>query len=190
MTNILRVFVLGFMLFAPNIFAEETVISDLERGYNQYLRTCIACHDMQMISRNELKDLNFQQTPLPSKPLIERNNLIKQQDLSLLYKQKGYKYEMLEDFFVNFTNHPNVGYHNDITDEALLQYIHWANKPYQHTARSLGILSLIYLSAMLIVWSFWAFKLHRRVIRRYDRYDVPNFPDDAPSNLTEASNDT
>ncbi|MFV0322066.1 MAG: hypothetical protein ACK5LE_06785 [Alphaproteobacteria bacterium] len=190
MINILRIFILSLLLLAQNTLAEDMITSDFERGYNQYLRACIACHDMQMISRNELKNLKFQQTPLPARPLIEQNNLIKQQDLSLIYKQKGYNYEKLEDFFVNFANHPNVGYHNDISDKALLQYIHWANKPYQNTAKSLGILSLIYLSVMLIVWGFWAFKLHRRVIRRYDRYDVPNFPDDAPSNLTEASNDT
>lgn len=190
MTNILRIFTLALILFAQNIFAEEVRITNIERGYNQYLRACISCHDMQMISHNELKNLHFQQTPLPQKPLIEQNNVRKQQDLSLLYKQTGYNYEKLQQFFINFAEHPNVGYHNNITDEALLQYIHWANKPYQHTATSLGILSLIYLSIMLIVWSFWAFKLHRRVIRRYDRYDVPNFPDNAPSNLTEASNDT
>ncbi|MFV0430573.1 MAG: hypothetical protein ACK5MJ_00165 [Alphaproteobacteria bacterium] len=165
-------------------------MGSLEHGYNEYTKSCLGCHDMAMISRNELEELHFRQTDLPNKPLIDAQSQVKYQDLSLLYKQTSYNYDKLRQFLTSFPEHPTVNYRHNLNQEYLLKFIHWANKPYANKAKRLGYLSMGYLLLMLTIWGLWALKLHHRVIRRYDRYDIPTFPDDNSSDFTNASNDS
>ncbi len=59
----------------------------------------------------------------------------------------------------------------------------------QHELRKkLGIIVVIYLSAQGIIWSLWFLRLNRLVLKRYDRYDIPNFPK-SKKDLPNVSND-
>ncbi len=175
---------LGFAEMTDNVNIHQT---SQAKGYEIYQQYCLTCHDMKIVTPKQLKERKMPPHTLTS-PWHEN----KGSDLSLLYKQKQYSSEQLWDYLYNFSNHHSSLLSFKVPEENkkyLFTFIDWANHSHKVTAIRLGILSFIYLSVLLMFWGLWAIKLQHRVIRRYDRYDVPSFPKNAPENLTKASND-
>ncbi len=143
---------------------------------------------MKVLTPKDLKDRKIQANLSLISPWHEK----KGKDLSLIYKQKKYSSKQFLEVLHNLSSYHDDSFSLEMNEEELpylFTFIHWANQPYKMTAIRLGILSFIYLFLLLIFWGLWALKLQHRVIRRYDRYDVPSFPKNAPENLTKASND-
>lgn len=188
----IRFLIWAILFFASFSFAETIAVqaaSGQANGYQIYKENCLQCHDMQIIAPRHFVQKNMEADLLISPPHDNKGV-----DLSLIYKQKEYSADWLWLYINNFSEHPHITdaplpslTSQDAKD--LFHFIDWANNPHKVTAIRLGILSFIYLAILLIFWSLWAFKLQRRVVRRYDRYDVPSFPKNAPENLTKASND-
>lgn len=175
--------------FAQNQSEQTSIItlSPEAKGYEIYKENCLNCHDIKTIAPR-----HFMQKNMVPELLISPWHENKGADLSLIYKQTEYSPALLLSYIQDFSQHPKIEAAHLLTPsdkEDLFSFIDWANQPYKITAIRLGIFSFIYLSILLIFWSLWAFKLQRRVVRRYDRYDVPSFPKNAPESLTKASND-
>lgn len=187
------IFYMGLLFFGLS-FAETTSLkpakSDMVLGYALYVQNCTKCHDLTAISPLWLKE---QMILAPMEALSSGGHENKGKDLSLLYKQTDFTKETLEAYLNDFYKlHGSITAitFGDNDGQNLLYFIDEVNNPHQFTAYRLGILSLIYLSVLLIFWLLWAIKLQHRVTRRYDRYDIPSFPKKAPENFTKASNDT